>query len=121
VGVGGRCLAGAMSTISRLPIAVIDAALDEILAVDPIYLTVAEKQAALRDLSQVIARAEAARLRVLAAAGDIAEATGDRSTASWLATQTRDAHGTVRRHAALASALESRWVQVADAGSPPDR
>ena len=46
---------------------------------------------------------------------DIAEATGDRSTATWLATQTRDAHGTVRRHAALASALDSRWTQTADA------
>ena len=104
-----------MSTTSRLPIGQLHAVLDEIGAVDPIYLTTAEKQAALRDLSQAIARAEAARLRVLAAAGDIAETTGDRSTASWLATQTRDNHGAVRRHAALAAALDRRWTRVADA------
>ena len=40
---------------------------------------------------------------MLAASDDIAEETGDRSTATWLATQTRDNHGTVRRHAALAA------------------
>ena len=60
--------------------------LDEIGAVDPTYRTVAEKQEALVGLSRVIARAEAERLRVLAVADDIAEATGDRSTAAWLAT-----------------------------------
>jgi len=104
-----------MSTISRLPIGELHAVLDEIGAVDPIYLTVAEKQDALVELTRAEARLQSTRLRVLAAADDIAEATGDRSTATWLADQTRDAHGTVRRHAALASALESRWVQVADA------
>ena len=52
---------------------------------------------------------------MLAASDDIAEATGDRSTAAWLATQTREAHGTVRRHAALAAALGSQWNQTADA------
>ena len=41
--------------------------------------------------------------------------TGDRSTAAWLATQTRDNHGTVRRHAALAASLGSTWTQTADA------
>ena len=57
-------------------------------------------------------------LRVLAASDDIAEATGDRSTAAWLATQTRDNHGTVRRHAALAASLGSRWNQTAEAWVP---
>ena len=32
-------------------------------------------------------------MSVLAVADDVAEATGDRSTAAWLATKTRDAHG----------------------------
>ena len=36
-------------------------------------------------------------------------------TAAWLAHQTRDSHGTVRRHAALAAALGSTWTQTADA------
>ena len=52
---------------------------------------------------------------MLAASDDIAEVTGDRSTAAWLATQTRDNHGTVRRHAALAASLGSTWTQTADA------
>jgi len=104
-----------MSTTSRLPIGQLHAVLDEIGAVDPVYLTIAEKQDALVGLARARARLDALQLRVLAAAGDIAEATGDRSTASWLATQTREAHGTVRRHAALASALDRRWVQVGDA------
>ena len=34
---------------------------------------------------------------------------------TWLAHQTRDDHGTVRRHAALAASLGSRWTQTADA------
>ncbi len=101
-----------MSTGSRLPIGTLHAVLDEIGAVDPIYLTTAEKQGALTELSRARARIEAAELRVLAAADDIAEATGARSTADWLADETRQAHGTVRRFAALAGGLESRWVQV---------
>ena len=77
--------------------------------------TVAEKQELLLRLSRLISRAEAERLRVLAASDDIAVETGDRSTAVWLATQTRDNHGTVRRHAALAAALGSRWGRTAEA------
>jgi Domain of unknown function (DUF222) len=104
-----------MSSSSRLPIGSLHAVLDEVLAVDPIYLTTTEKQAALVELSRVRARLEAVELRVLAAADDIAETTGARSTAVWLADQTRQAHGTVRRHAALAAALDAHWVQVGDA------
>ena len=66
-------------------------------------------------MSRIIGRAQAEQLRVLAAADDVAEVTGDRSAAAWLATATRDAHGTVRRHAALAAALETRWTRVAEA------
>src|SRR6185369_16532829 len=73
------------------------------------------RQELLVAISRVIARAEAERLRVLAASDDIAEATGDRSAAAWLATQTREAPGTVRRHAALAAALGSTWTQTANA------
>ena len=41
--------------------------------------------------------------------------TGARSTAAWLADETRDAHGTVRRHSTLAAALDQRWTQTATA------
>ena len=63
----------------------------------------------------MIARAQAEQLRVLATADDVAGATGDRSTASWLATATRDAHGRVRADARLAAALDQRWTQTAAA------
>ena len=84
-------------------------------AISPEFRTIGERQEFLVAISRLIARAEAERLRVLAASDDIAEATGDRSTAAWLATQTRDNHGTVRRHAALAASLGSTWTQTADA------
>ena len=48
-------------------------------------------------------------------AEDIADATGARSTAAWLADETRDAHGVVRRHSTLATALDQRWTQTAAA------
>src|SRR3954453_22760902 len=114
-GVGGRCLARAMSTTSRLPFDRLDAALDEVAMVDPIYLTTTEKQEALTGWSRLIARAQAQQLRVLACAEDIAEVTGDRSTAHWLARESRDHPGTLRRHAMLADALDRRWTAVADA------
>ena len=57
-------------------------------------------------------------MKVLAVSDDVAEATGARSTAAWLADQTRDAHGDVRRSAGLADALKSRWVQVGETLAP---
>ena len=86
-------------------VAALDAAVDEVAGVDPIYMTVPDKKATLTGVARARARLEAVELKVLAAADDIAEATGDRSTATWLANQTREAHGTVRRKAALARAL----------------
>src|SRR6478609_466408 len=95
-----------MSSTYAEPLDRLDAVVDELAAI---------RQEFLVEISRLISRAEAERLRVLAASDDIAEATGDRSTASWLATQTRDNHGTVRRHAALAASLGSTWVRTANA------
>jgi len=53
-------------------------------------------------------------MRVLAASDDIAVETGARSTAHWLADQTRDAHPAVRRAAVLADAVDARWRLVGD-------
>ena len=105
-----------MSTGTRLPIGELHAVLDEVLAVDPVYLTTAEKRSASLGLARAEARLQAARLRLLAASADVAEETGDRSAATWLANETREAHGTTaRRDSALAAALEARWTHVADA------
>jgi hypothetical protein len=93
--------------------AAIDAALDEIASVDPMYMSTAEKQAALTAGPRLRARVEALELRVLAAsAQDVAEATGARCTATWVAQETRQPPATVRRHATLAADLDRRWAQV---------
>ncbi|MBF4765883.1 DUF222 domain-containing protein [Nocardioides islandensis] len=91
-----------MSSRSETPIAAINAALDDLAGVDPAYQTVAERKARLTAISQVIAKAEADRLRVLAVSEDIAIETGARSTAHWLAAETRDGIGQVRLRERLA-------------------
>lgn len=93
-------------------LAAMDAALDEVAQVEPTYMSVAEKETALVRSARVRARFEAMEMRVLASADDVAEETGDRSTAAWLATATRDGRGSVRRRQALAKALDARWTQV---------
>src|SRR5688572_18439691 len=101
-----------MSTTYTEPLARLEGALDELAAIAPEFRTVGEKQDLLVGLGRVIARAQAEQLRVLAVGDDVAEATGDRTTASWLATATRDAPGAIGAHAKLAVALETRWTQV---------
>jgi hypothetical protein len=104
-----------MFTTYTGPLDRLDGALDELAAISPEFRATDEKQEVLVGLSRFIARAQAEQLCVLASAGDVAEATGDRPTATWLATQTRDAHGRLRRDAALAVALDQRWIQTAAA------
>ena len=88
---------------------------DEIGAVDPVYLTTVEKQSAMVDLARERSRLEAIELRILACSDDVAEVSGARSAAVWVADQTRQAHGVVRRDAVLAEALGSRWGRVTEA------
>ena len=71
-------------------------------------MTTEQKQSALVELTRLSSRMESLKLRVLAAADDIAVETGARSTAAWLADTTRDAHGTVLRSARLAVAVDGR-------------
>jgi hypothetical protein len=97
-------------------VAAMHAAFDEIVGVDPIYMSVAEKKAAMVETGKLRARADALELRLLAAgAADVAEETGARSTAAWLADETRDVLGAVRARAALAETLDRRWTRTADA------
>ena len=102
-----------MSTTYTEPLARLNGGLDDLSAIGPEFRTTGEKQELLVGLSRVIARAQAEQLRVLAAADDVAEATGDRSTATWLANQTRDAAGRGCAEARLAAALDERWTQTA--------
>ena len=75
-------------------------------------MTTKQKQTALVELTRLSARVESLKLRVLAAADDIALETGARSTAAWLADTTRDNHGTVLRSARLAAAVDDRYRHV---------
>ena len=104
-----------MSSTYAEPLDRLERGLDELAAIGPEFRSTGERQEFLLRVARVKARVVAEELRVLAASDDVAEETGDRSTAIWLATQTSDAHGTVRRHAALAASLGSRWTQTADA------
>jgi Domain of unknown function (DUF222) len=97
------------------PFARLTEALDEIAAINPTFRTTGEKQELMTGLAKVIARAQAQQLRVLAVADDVAEETGARSVAAWLADETRDAHGRIRADARLADSLDQRWQRLGTA------
>ena len=98
-----------MSSSYAEPFARLSDALDEIAAINPAFRSTHEKQHLMTGLARLITRAQAQQLRVLAVADDIAEETGARSAATWLADETRDAHGRIRVDAHLAGLLEQRW------------
>jgi hypothetical protein len=104
-----------MSSTYAEPLAVLERGLDDLAEIDPGYRTTGEQKELLVGLSRFIARAEAERMRVLAASDDVAVETGARSTAHWLADATRDNPGAVRRLSGLAEALDERWTEVAAA------
>jgi hypothetical protein len=104
-----------MSSTYAEPLDLVERGLDELASIGPEFRTRGERRDFLLRVARAKARLAAEELRVLAASDDIAEETGDRSTAAWLATQTRDNHGTVRRQAALAASLTSKWNRTADA------
>ena len=109
-----------MSTTYSGPLGRLDGAFDELAAISPEFRVTSEKQEVMVGLSRFIARAQAELLRVRATADDVAVDTGARSTAGWLANETRDAHGRLRADAALAQALDLRWTQVAKAFAAGD-
>ena len=91
----------------------VDAALKSVADANPTFLTTAEKAAALVEVSGLQARLGELRLRLLAAAGDVAEEYGDRSPAAWLARATRCRRETARAEERLATALDRRWSVLA--------
>ncbi len=93
--------------VSRMA-AVVDEAIDS----DPIYLTTDAKASVLVDLSRVISRLEGLRLRVLAAAGDVAEEAGARSAGQWLTRPAALDPVEGRRLQRLADGVTKRWARV---------
>ena len=95
--------------------AAVEAALKDVADVDPVFMPTSEKKAALLALDRASARLEELRLRVLAAADDVAVEEGARDVAAWLAHRDRRDRGEARRDLRLARALESRWQRTARA------
>lgn len=96
-------------------VAAIHAALDETETLDPDYLPTACKQDYLRQLLRLQHRVQARIMRALAGGADIAEATGSRSAAHWLAHQDASHRG---RHVAaqrLGRRIADRYQAVAAA------
>ena len=95
--------------------AALEAALKDVADVDPTFMATRDKKAALLALDRVGAQLEELRLRVMAAADDVAVDEGARDVAAWLAHRDRRDRGEARRDLRLARALESRWLQTARA------
>lgn len=80
----------------------LDAALDEVSGLDPLFLTADQKADLLLDLARVESRLAEVRLRVLATADDVAATDGSRDPAAWLAHRTSTDDGPLRAELALA-------------------
>ena len=90
----------------------VDAALDDVAEVDPLYLPTPDKASALLRLARAEERLHELRLRVLASADDVALDAGARSPGAWLAHETRCGRGEAMSAERLAEALTVRWHQV---------
>jgi hypothetical protein len=93
--------------------AALDTALTEVAGVDPVFMSLDEKCLALESLTELTGRLEALRMRVIAAAGDLAAEVGSRNVSSWLAGTTRTDRAGQRRAERLATDLAGRWPLVA--------
>ena len=90
-------------------------ALGKAAASEPVFLTSAHKQVVLRELAALEAQVAAARLRVLAVAGDVAEEVGARDVGDWCVHELQVDGRDARADLNLARGLEHRWQHVAAA------
>lgn len=90
-------------------------ALDRVAGANPVFLSSEQKAAVLVELARQEARLAALKLKVLAAADDVALDAGARSAGAWLAHRTLVDIGPALAAERLAAALDGRWVQVAEA------
>lgn len=87
-------------------VSAVEAALAQAGAVDPVFMTPAEKEQALLGLTRARDRLEELTLRILATAEDLADRDGARDPAAWLATHARQDPGECRRRLRLARLLD---------------
>ena len=85
----------------------VSAALKDVAAVEPAFMSPAEKQEALVALVEARSRLEALTARLLAASDDVGEVHGLRDAAAWLAVQTRTTRREARGLLALGRAMEA--------------
>ena len=84
----------------------IRAVLKSVAGANPTFMSTSEKAEALRELVAAEGQLVELRLRVLADAGDLAESTGVKDAAGWLAHQTRMRFADARADLALAGVLD---------------
>ena len=96
-------------------VARVEAVLDGVVGVDPLYLSTTQKQELLVGLTRVLARVAGMRAQVLAVADDLAAVTSNRSAGTWLATQTRTSIREAVHDERLGTALRDRWTQTSAA------
>ena len=93
----------------------LDAELDKLAGLDPTFVPVADKRQALLLAARVSSRAQAVWGRVIASAGDVADADGHRDVAAWVAHRANISLSSARRAQRLGVACEGRWVRVGEA------
>jgi hypothetical protein len=81
---------------------VLEAALEDVAGVEPAFMTVADKEAALVRAAEVETRLKELQLRVLASADDLTAETGQRDQAAWLSHHGRLDRAAARRDQQLA-------------------
>lgn len=94
-------------------VALMDAALKDVAAVDPMFMRTEDKRTALLRLGELSSRLAELRLRVLAGAEDVAAEVAARDAAAWLANEGRLDRPATRRDQRLGRALADRWHRVA--------
>jgi hypothetical protein len=89
-------------------------ALDTVAGSDPLYLSSADEQELLVELTRSLSRLAGLRARALAVGDDVAVETGSRSAAAWLAVEVRVSPREAAQAARLGAGL-GRWSRVAAA------
>jgi hypothetical protein len=86
--------------------------LDKVAGCEPVFMATTDKAEALTVLHRQEQRLVGLRIRVLAAADDVAEVEGARDAAAWLAQHTRTERGPNTADLELGRALERRWTRL---------
>ncbi|KAA1426682.1 hypothetical protein F0U47_13140, partial [Nocardioides antri] len=86
----------------------LSAALADVAGVPAVYMSPADKRAALLALTAAERRLAELRLRVMAASADVADAVGARDVEAWLASRTQAESAVARAAQELANALDCR-------------